>query len=364
MKIKEVISFLNELAPPALQESYDNAGLIVGDSSVECTGVITCLDSTEEVVEEAISKGCNLVVAHHPIVFSGLKSLTGKNYIERTLIKAIKNDISIFAIHTNLDNVKYGVNGLWAQALGLQNQRILSPKSGLLSKLVIFVPNEHQEKVMTAVFEAGGGQIAEYAECSFGVQGQGTFLPSEKANPFLGEKNKRSTEQEMKLEFLVANHLMNKVLAAAKAVHPYEEVAHDIIPLNNKHQEIGSGMIGELAEAMPALEWLKIMKKTMNAGVVRFTDLTKRSIKKVAICGGSGSFLLNDAIRQGADVFVTADFKYHQFFDADGKIIIADIGHYESEHLTINYLADRIKEKFTTFAVLLTEVNTNPINYL
>lgn len=364
MKIRDVISYLNQLAPPSLQESYDNAGLIVGNQNLECKGVLTCLDSTEAVIEEAIEKGCNLVVAHHPIVFSGLKSITGKNYIERTIIKAIKHDIAIFAIHTNLDNVKYGVNGVWAEALGLINQKILSPVFGLLSKLIVFVPSSAKEKVMQALFDVGAGQIAAYSECSFSSKGVGTFLPSKEANPYSGEVGQRSSEEEEKLEVLVPNYLVNKSVEAARKSHPYEEMAYDVIPLNNIHQEIGAGMVGDLPEEMDAIEWLNLLKQKMRAGVVRYTEINKEKVKKVAICGGSGSFLLNDAIRSGADIFVTADFKYHQFFDADNQIIIADIGHYESEQLTINYLAEKVKEKFTTFAVLLTEVNTNPINYL
>ncbi len=364
MRIKDVITYLEELAPPSLQEPYDNARLIVGDQNNNCKGVLTCLDSTEEVVDEAIEKGCNLIVAHHPIVFSGLKSITGKGYIEKTIIKAIKNDIAIYAIHTNLDNVKHGVNGVWANALGLENQKILAPKPGLLSKLIVFVPEEAKEKVMQAVFSAGGGEIAAYAECSFSTSGVGTFKPSAEANPYSGQAGERSTEKELKLEVLVPNYAIHSCISAARAAHPYEEMAYDVIPLSNTHQEIGAGMVGDLAAPMDAKEWLSLLKEKMGAGVVRYTHLCKDTIQRVAICGGSGSFLLKDAIRSGADVFVTADFKYHQFFDAEGRIIIADIGHYESEQLTINYLADRLKEKFTTFAVLLTEVNTNPINYL
>lgn len=364
MKIKDIVDYLNRLAQPSLQESYDNSGLLVGNPLMDCKGIITCLDSTEEVVDEAIQKGCNLIVAHHPIVFSGLKSFTGKNYIERTIIKAIKHEVAIFAIHTNLDNVKHGVNGVWANALELINQKILAPKSGLLSKLIIYVPTKNKEEVMNALFQSGGGEIAQYSECSFSTNGLGTFLPSNDANPYLGEKGVRSYEEEEKLEVLVPNYFINKCVQAARIVHPYEEMAFDIIPLSNFHQEIGSGMIGELAKEMDVVEWLQKMKGIMGAPIVRHTKLSKSAVKKVAICGGSGSFLLNAAIAEGADVFVTADFKYHQFFDAEDRIIIADIGHYESEHLTINYLAEKLKEKFTNFAVLQTEVNTNPINYL
>jgi dinuclear metal center YbgI/SA1388 family protein len=364
MKIKDVIQFLDEIAPPALQESYDNSGLIVGDANAQCTGILVCLDSIEEVIEEAIQKGCNMVVAHHPIVFSGLKKITGRNYIERTIIKAIKNDIAIFAIHTNLDNVKHGVNGVWAGALNLINQKILSPKASLLKKLVVFVPEADKENVLNAMFEAGAGKIGNYSECSFSGDGLGSFKPMEDANPYVGEIGKRKLEEESRVEVLVESFRVSQIVNAMKKAHPYEEVAYDLIDLNNSHKEIGAGMIGELSESVDALEWLKSMKQVMGAESVRYTNLSKSKIKKVAICGGSGSFVLNDAIRNGADILVTADFKYHQFFDAENKIIIADIGHYESEHLTINYLASILKEKFTTFAVLLTKVNTNPINYL
>lgn len=364
MRTKEVIDYLDQLAPPSLQESYDNSGLIVGDKNLECTGVITCLDSTEAIVEEAIDKGCNLIVAHHPIVFSGLKSITGRNYIERTIIKAIKNDIAIYAIHTNLDNVKHGVNGVWANALGLKKQRILAPKDGLLSKLIVYVPEGSKEEVMSAIFSADGGKIGEYSECSYSSMGTGTFVPSGEAKPYSGETGVRSTEEEVKLEVMVPNFSLNACVRAAREAHPYEEMAYDVVSLRNTHQEIGSGMIGELENEMQVMDWLNFVKDKMGAGVVRYTNICKDSIKKVAICGGSGSFLLNAAIRQGVDIFITADFKYHQFFDAEDRIIIADIGHYESEHLTISYLAEKLKEKFTTFAVLQTEVNTNPINYL
>ncbi len=364
MKIKNVIGYLEQIAPPSLQESYDNSGLLVGDADLDCTGIIVCLDSTEDIIEEAITKGCNLIVAHHPIVFSGLKRFTGKNYIEKTVIKAIKNDIAIYAIHTNLDNVKHGVNGVWANALGLKNQRILAPKNGILKKLVVFVPESDTENVLQAMFEAGAGNIGNYAECSFSADGAGTFKPLENANPYVGEIGKRKVEEENKVEVLVESFKVGRVIAAMKKSHPYEEVAYDIIELENAHTEIGAGMIGELSESVDAIAWMQYLKEKMNCGVVRHTPLHKNSIRKVAICGGSGSFLLNHAINQGADIFVTSDFKYHQFFDAENKIIIADIGHYESEHLTIDYLVRVLKEKFTTFAVLLTKVNTNPINYL
>jgi len=362
--IKDVILHLEKLAPPSLQESYDNSGLIVGDKSQKVTGVITCLDCIEAVVEEAIAKKCNLIVAHHPIVFRGLKSLTGKNYIERTILKAIKNDIAIYAIHTNLDNVMHGVNGVFADALQLQNQRILAPKSAILRKIVVYVPENDLDTVKNAMFATGGGTIGAYDECSYAVKGEATFRPGDETNPYIGSQGKRSTVVENRLEIVYPNYLERSIVEAMKTEHPYEEVAYDIFKIENESKQIGAGMIGELKEEVDTMTFLKSLKITMEASLVRYTHITTDKIKKVAICGGSGSFLLADAKRQGADIFITGDFKYHEFFDAENQIIIADIGHFESEHLTIRYLADSIRENFTTFAILLTQVNTNPINYL
>jgi dinuclear metal center YbgI/SA1388 family protein len=364
ISIKEVINFLNVLAPPVLQEHYDNAGLIVGDSSLKCSGVLVCLDSTEAVIEEAIENGCNLIIAHHPIVFSGLKKITGKNYIERVVIKAIKNDIAIFAIHTNLDNVIAGVNGKMAQILELKNTQVLAPKKDVLSKLITYVPNEHLDKLKTALFSSGAGSIGNYDECSFSSSGLGSFRALEGANPYVGNKNEQHIEREVKLEVIYPNHLEREVIKALKNNHPYEEVAYDCIALKNTNQNIGAGIIGNLEQSIDLMQFLTKLKGHFNVGCLKYTQPINEKVQKIAYCGGSGSFLLNDAIHQGADVFITGDFKYHQFFDADKRIVIVDIGHYESEFLTINLLVDKLKENFTTFAVLLTNVNTNPINFL
>ena len=364
MKIKEITNYLEEIAPLSYQESYDNAGLIVGDSNREVTGVLVCLDSTEEIIEEAIEKNCNLVVAHHPIVFGGLKKITGKNYVERTVIKAIKNDIAIYAIHTNLDNVIEGVNGKIAEILELQNTRVLAPKTGILKKLITFVPYEAKEPVLQALFDAGAGTIGEYSECSYSTEGRGTYLPSEKSNPYKGEKGARHTEPEYKIEVLYTKEKEGNILKALFDAHPYEEVAYDLIQLTNTTPLIGAGIIGELKEETDALEFLKYLKIKMKTACIRHTTATNRKIKKVALCGGAGSFLLADAKRQQADIFITGDFKYHEFFDAENQIIIADIGHFESEQFTIEHLASLLKENFSTFAVQLTEKETNPIHYL
>lgn len=362
--IKEVISAIERFAPLNYQENYDNAGLIVGNSDVEVKGVLLCLDSIEATIDEAVSKKCNLVIAHHPIVFSGLKSITGKNYIERTIIKAIKNDIAIYAAHTNLDNVKQGVNKKIADKIGLQHLTILSPKSNELKKLVCFVPKAHVNEVRNALFNSGCGEIGNYDQCSFNLEGTGTFRAGENTNPFVGNRGEMHQEEEIRVETIFESHKQSKIISAMIAAHPYEEVAYDIYPLSNKNKEVGSGMVGELAVEMSETDFLHHLKQTFKAKGIRYTDLRNRKVKKIAVCGGSGSFLLPQAIQQNCDVFVTADFKYHQFFDTENKIVIADIGHYESEQFTVEIFDAIIKENFSTFATYFSETKTNPINYL
>lgn len=364
MKIKDVINIIESFAPLSYQESYDNSGLIVGNINDELKGVLICLDSIEEVVDEAISKKCNLIVAHHPIVFSGLKKITGKNYIERTILKAIKNDVAIYAAHTNLDNVNQGVNYKIAEKVGLKNCKPLSSKKGILNKIVVYCPLEQAETVRLAMFNAGAGAIGNYSECSFNTVGEGTFRAGENTNPFVGGEDKRHTEQEQRIEMVVESFKLKKVINSMKEAHPYEEVAYDLYSLDNTLNKVGSGLIGELDQEENELDFLKRLKKDLQTDCVRYTKPLQNKIKRVALCGGSGSFLLNDAIKENADVFITADFKYHQFFDAENKIIIADIGHYESEQFTKELFYDILTKKITNFAVHLSEINTNPINYL
>jgi len=364
MKIQAITSFLEKIAPASLQESYDNAGLITGNLNWECTGVITTLDATEEVVLEAIEKKCNLIVAHHPIIFSGLKKITGKNYVEQTVITAIKNDIAIYAIHTNLDNVMDGVNGRIADMLGLVNRKILSPKKDMLKKLITFAPATEAEKVRNAIFSAGGGYIGNYSECSFTTPGQGTFNGNDQSNPIIGERGKRSTVDEFKIEVIFPAWLNeNTLVDAVRNLNFYEEVAYDIIPLENTYQNIGSGMIGELPHPTDQSAFLDKLANIFKLSVIKHTLLLNKTVKKVALCGGAGSFLINNAISAGADFYITGDVKYHEFFDANDKLVIADIGHYESEQYTIDLLFDLLSEKFLNFAVLKTGVKTNPVNY-
>lgn len=363
MKIGAIVSALEEWAPPGLQESYDNAGLLTGSSSWECKGVLTTLDVTEEVLDEAIERNCNLVVAHHPIIFGGLKRLTGRNYVERIVIKAIKNDLAIYATHTNLDNVHTGVNRMIGEKLGVSDMRILQPKSGQLRKLYTYVPQTDFDKVRDALFEAGAGRIGEYDECCFSYEGTGTFRGSEQSNPAVGEAGKRESVTELKLEVLYPAVLEGPILAALKKAHPYEEVAYELISLENSHQQIGAGMIGQLAQAVPATDFLDRLKLDFGCGAIRHTELPVKPISKVAWCGGSGQFLLSAAMRAGADVFITGDFKYHEFFDADRRILIADIGHYESEQFTKVLIMSYLQQKFPNFAVLNSGIDTNPVKY-
>ncbi|MBO0948755.1 Nif3-like dinuclear metal center hexameric protein [Fibrella forsythiae] len=361
--IRDLTRYLDAWAPPAYQESYDNAGLIVGDPNVPVTGVLVSLDTTEAIVDEAIEKGCNLIVAHHPIVFKGLKKINGKNYVERTVIKAIKNDIAVFAAHTNLDSVAGGVNYHIASRLGLQNVQILAPKSQTLSKLVVYVPETDLPNVLASVYEAGAGQIANYDHCSFRVGGTGTFRPLDGARPVVGEVAKDEIVSEQRLEVLLPTYLEGTVVRAMQQAHSYEVPAYDLYALNNTNQTVGSGAVGELPEALDEATWLQHLKSSMNVTVVRHTALRNKPVQRVAICGGAGSFLLSDAVRAGADAFVTADYKYHEFFDADGRTIICDIGHYESEVFTKDLIAQHLREKFTTFAVILAGTDTNPVRY-
>ncbi len=361
--IQQVIQQLETLAPLAYQEGYDNAGLIVGDPQAEVSGMLISLDATEPVVDEAIAKGSNLIVSHHPIVFRGLKSLTGKNYVERTVIKAIKHDIALYAIHTNLDNVQYGVNRRISERLGLQNARILAPKTGTLHKLVTFAPLADANKVLQALGEAGAGQIGNYKNCSFQTTGTGSFQPNEQARPHTGEAGKPEQVAEQRIEVIYPAHLANQILTALRAAHPYEEVAYYQQALLNQNQEVGSGMIGELPEPLSGDDFLAHLKKSMQLSVVRHTRLLEKPVQRVAVCGGAGSFLMPQALRHQADAFVTADFKYHEFFDADERLIIADIGHYESEVFTKDLIWDFLSEKFVNFAVHLAKANTNPVFY-
>ncbi|MCU0357001.1 MAG: Nif3-like dinuclear metal center hexameric protein [Cyclobacteriaceae bacterium] len=364
MKVADVTRYLETIAPRAYQESYDNAGLLTGQPDWDVTGILVTLDCLETVVEEAVAKNCNLIVAHHPIVFKGLKKLTGSNYVERTVIKAIQHNIAIYATHTNLDHVHRGVNRKIGEKLGLKNLRILSPRPGTLSKLVTFIPEADADRVMQALHEAGAGQIGNYKNCSFRLRGTGTFMPNEEANPHIGQALQQEYVDEVRAEVIFPTHLQDNILRTLRKSHPYEEVAYYINPVANDNQEVGAGMVGELEEPLDSVAFLRKVKQDMGLSVIRHTAPISKPVSRVAVCGGAGIFLLQDAIRAGAQAFITADVKYHEFFDADNRILLADIGHYESEVFTKDLLVTLLNEKFPTFAVNFSGTITNPVRYL
>ena len=363
MKIGELLTAIEVFAAPELQEDYDNAGLITGRRDWNCTGALCTLDVTVDVVKEAVQKGCNLIVAHHPIVFRGLKRINGNSYVEQVIIEAIKNDVAIYAAHTNLDNIVLGVNDMIAKKIGLQNTRILQPKYKMLRRLITFAPMDKAEEVRQAVFAAGAGHIGKYSECSFNSEGTGTFKAEEGADPYVGDVGKQHQERETKIEIVYPFYLETQVVKALVDSHPYEEVAYDIFTMDNVHWGIGAGMIGDLEQEIEEREFLKMLKDRFNLTVIRHTPLRNKPVKKVAVCGGAGSFLIKKALSAGADMYISADIKYHEFFDAEGRMVVADIGHYESEQFTVDLLHKLLAEKFPTFAVLKTGVNTNPVQY-
>jgi len=363
MKIKKILSILEEMAPLAYAEDFDNVGLLIGNQENESTGVLVCHDALESVIDEAIAKNCNLIVCFHPIIFSGLKKITGKNYVERSILKAIKNDIAIYAVHTALDNHNKGVNKIFCDALGLKNTKILVPKQNFIQKLVTYTVPENAEKVRKALFEAGAGTIGNYENCSFNSNGFSTYQGNENSQPVIGNKGELTQTNEIKIEVTFEKYLQSKILKALFINHIYEEVAYEIYDIQNNHQNIGLGMIGELENAMNEFDFISFVKNKMQCEAIRHSTFLGKPISKVAVLGGSGSFAIKNAIQSGADVFLTADLKYHNFYEAENQIVLADIGHFESERFTKNYIVDFLKEKITNFAIVLSEENTNPVKY-
>ena len=364
MKIKEILTILEEMAPLSYAEDFDNVGLLIGDKDSEAKGILVCHDALETVIDEAIAKKCNLVVCFHPILFSGLKKITGKNYVEKSVIKAIKNDIAIYAVHTALDNHKNGVNKIFCDALGLINTKVLVPKQNFIQKLVTYTIPENAEKIRTSMCNAGAGTIGNYDNCSFNSEGFSTYKGNENSNPTVGIKGSLTQTNEIKIEVIFEKHLQNKITEALFNNHVYEEVAYEIYNLENSHQNIGLGMIGELKNPISENEFLTFVKHKMQCGGIRHSPFIGKSVRKVAVLGGSGSFAIKNAIQSGADIFLTADLKYHNFYEAENQIVLADIGHFESERYTKNYIVDFLKEKITNFAIVLSEENTNPVKYL
>lgn len=363
MKISKILDILENMAPLGYAEDFDNVGLLTGNATTEATGVLVCHDALEEVIDEAVAQNCNLVVCFHPILFSGLKKITGKNYVERAVIKAIKNDIAIYAVHTALDNHSQGVNKIFADALGLTNTKILVPKEGFIRKLVTYTIAENHIQLRNALFNAGAGSIGNYENCSFNSTGQGTYQGNEFSNPEVGQRGEFMEANEIKLEVTFDKHLEGKILKALFANHVYEEVAYEIYTLQNRHQNIGLGMTGELPEPMTETDFLTLVKHNIQTGGIRHSAFTGKQIKKVAILGGSGSFAIKNAIAAGADAYLTADLKYHQFYEAEGKLLLADVGHYESERYTADYIAGYLSENISGIEIKVANTNTNPVKY-
>ncbi len=364
MKIKELIKEIESSIPLQYAEDFDNVGLLVGNPEEEISGVLISHDTTEKVIEEAIEKDCNFILSFHPIIFKGLTKITGKNYVERVVLKAIRNDIAIYAVHTALDNQFNGVSGILADKLGLTHKEILIPQANTLYQLVTYAPIAEAEKIRNALFEAGAGRIGKYEECSFNIKGIGTYKPIEGAQPFIGEIGKRQEEPEERISVIFPKHLHSKILQHLFATHPYEEVAYEVFKLENKNQEIGLGIIGELEKPMSEEVFLKDLKEKLNLKCIRHSNLRGKNIKKVAVLGGSGAFAIQKAKNSGADIYITSDIKYHEFYQGEKEMIIADIGHFESEQYTKLFLYEQLTKKIRNFAVVLSETNTNPINYL
>ncbi len=364
MKLLKLLHVLNEMAPLAYAEDFDNVGLLVGNQEMNISGILVCHDALENVIDEAISKNCNLIVTFHPIIFGGLKKITGKNYVERVVLKAIKNDIAIYAVHTALDNHKNGVNKILCDAIGLKNAKTLIPKKNFIQKLVTFTVPENAEKVRNALFDAGAGKIGNYENCSFNSDGTGTYMGNERSNPEIGERFEFVQASEIKIEVIFEKYLQSNILKALFEAHIYEEVAYEIYELQNEHQGIGLGMIGELDQDISEKEFLEFVKDKLQCGSIRHSAFLDKKVKKVAVLGGSGSFAISNAIIAGADVFITADLKYHNFYEAENRIVLADVGHFESERFTKNYIVDYLIKKLPNFAIILSEENTNPVKYL
>lgn len=369
MIVKDIINIIEELAPLPYAEDFDNVGLLVGDNNLQVTGVLVTLDTLENVIDEAIEKDCNLIVSFHPIIFSGLKKLTGSNYVERVVMKAIKHNIAIYAMHTALDNCFQGVNAKICEVLGLKPIKVLLPQKETIKKLITFVPTEQADAVREALFNVGAGGIGNYNNCSFNIEGIGTFKGNENSNPTLGKPGELQKENEIQIGVTYAKHLESIVLKTLFQTHPYEEVAYEITTLENLNQHIGMGMMGEFPTALSEKDFLKKLQTSMNAKGIRHTQLLGKPIKKVAVLGGSGAFAIKHAIRAGVDAYVTADVKYHEFYQAENRLLIADIGHYETEQFTKNLLVEHLTKKIHNFAalsadrIILSQSNTNPVKY-
>lgn len=363
MILREVSEVLDKTFSIALAEEYDNVGLLCGNLERSVSGILVTHDVLENVVDEAILHNLNLIICFHPIIFSGLKKINGKNYVERTVLKAIENKIAIYAIHTAFDNAFFGVNYGICEKLALENQKILMPMQNQLTQLSFYTPGEYAEDLKNALFAEGAGNIGFYDECSFSTQGQGTFRPLEGSEPFTGKKNTREESEEVEISVIFENFKQNAILAAMRKAHPYEEVAYQLHPLKNENQYAGLGRFGDLETEMEGEDFLEMVKNVFNLHVIRHSAVTSKKIKRVGVLGGSGSSGISAAKAMQCDAYLTGDLKYHDFFQAENKVLLCDIGHFESEQFVVQQIFNILSEKFPKFAILKSVEKTNPVNY-
>ena len=361
----EIIKYLEDWAPKGIAWEKDNVGLQVGDPKIKIRNIILSLDLNEEVVDSAIKENCNLIITHHPLLFYPLKDLDFSKSKKAIMIeKMIKNDITLYSAHTNLDFTKHGVSYQLAKRLSLRNIKFLKNLSNNQVKLSVFVPLAHLDKVSDAIYQAGGGIIGEYSNCSFRTSGKGTFSGSVQSNPSIGKKGVVETVEEVKLEVLVDQWKLSHVISSIKIAHPYEEIAYDVYPLLKENVNYGIGAIGELNKQMIPGEFLKLVSSKLNVPAFRYTKNGRKKIKTVAVCGGSCSELIDEAMKQKADAFITADLKYHSFQDAEGNILLIDAGHYETEVPVLDEIKHRLEKlliKNKKIRVLKFRGSTNPV---
>ena len=363
MIVQELLKTLEQWAPTAYAEDFDNVGLLIGNSQSKCSGVMITLDCTEAVINEAIADNCNVIISFHPILFSGLKKITGANYVERVAIKAIEHKISIIALHTRLDNHPDGVSNILCKRLKIKKSQVLIPKKDNLKKLVVYVPENYTEAILESLHKAGAGNLENYKECSFLLEGTGRFMGIDKSNPHIGKPSEKISLKEIQINVVFESHLYHDIQKALREAHPYETIAYEVYSLINSFSEVGMGRIGSLKKEMDLSSFLNFVKKQLNSKVIRHSPPTNKLIKKVAVLGGSGSFAIEDAKRQGADAFITADLKYHQFYQGEKSLLLVDVGHYESEQYIKNLIFDYLTEKLPSFAFVLSRTKTNPVNY-
>ena len=359
MIIEELTTFIEDKFPLSQQESYDNCGLIVGDPKKTVKKVLLALDCTEQVIKEAKLKKADVIITHHPLMFSSINKLTANDYEGSLIIKLIKSDIALYAVHTNLDNSINGINKYLALKLGLKNLQILVGKEKTFKKIITFVPKAYSQKVITALSAAKAGNIGLYSHCAFVTEGSGCFKPEKGAKPFLGELSKINQVEEVKLEMVFASENQKMIENSLKKAHPYEQPAFDIIELANPNPDIGAGIYGDLPAQINTAEFLKLVKTKLNLSYIRQSNSAKKFISKVAICSGAGFFVFEQAKRLNVDALVTSEIKHHEFLAAENNILLCDIDHHEGEIAAVNIL-DQILQKLENIDTLISKHNLSP----